>query len=264
MIEYEFGVPIPGTILPPEQWTRTALKRLPPVGPLDWSTLFGRDAPVVLDLGCGNGRFTLASALRRPHLNHMAVDLLPVVIRYATRRANQRGLEHVRFAVKDAETFVARYTASGSVAEVHLYHPQPFHDHRQSHLRLVTPWFLAEIHRALAPRGSLYLQTDNPEYWKHFQSVVPEFFEFTPQDGPWPEDPAGRTRREILARSSGLAVFRGVGTRRDDLDPASIPGLVQRLPWPRFVSKGPWCDLDRVELESPPKTPGDTRERPFR
>ena len=60
-IEREFGVPVAGEILPPEQWTRTALKKLPPEGPLDWSALFGRVAPLVIDIGCGNGRFLIGS-----------------------------------------------------------------------------------------------------------------------------------------------------------------------------------------------------------
>src|SRR5947199_8030040 len=136
-IELELGVPIPGRILPESQWARTAVKRLPEPGPLDWAAIFGRAAPLVLDLGCGNGRFTLLSALSRPDFDHFAIDVLPVVIRYATRRANQRGLHNVRFAVKDAQTFLQRYVAPASVAEIHLYHPQPFHDSRKAHLRVL-------------------------------------------------------------------------------------------------------------------------------
>src|SRR5271168_4538211 len=111
MIEEEVGVPIPGEILPEALWAKTALKRLPPSGPLDWPAIFGRVAPVVLELGCGNGRYTLQSGVARPERDHFATDILPVVIRYATRRANQRGLHNVRFAVKDAETFVGEYVA---------------------------------------------------------------------------------------------------------------------------------------------------------
>src|SRR3954463_16702157 len=77
-IETEFGVPIPGQILPEDRWARTAIKRLPPPGPLDWSAIFGRAAPVVLELGCGNGRFTLLSALARSEMDHVAIDMLPV------------------------------------------------------------------------------------------------------------------------------------------------------------------------------------------
>src|SRR5262245_41148344 len=97
-IEREFGVPIAGEILDASLWTQTALKHIPP-GRIVWEELFGRRAPVVLDLGCGNGHFLLGSAVWRPTFDHLGVDILPVVIRYATRRANQRGLRNIRVAV---------------------------------------------------------------------------------------------------------------------------------------------------------------------
>src|SRR6516164_2181479 len=102
-IEREFGVPVAGEILDPALWTQTALKRLPAEGPLDLTCLFGRAAPLVVDLGCGNGRYLLSSAVWRPDLNHLGIDVLPVVIRYATRRGNQRGLTNLRFAVCDGK-----------------------------------------------------------------------------------------------------------------------------------------------------------------
>src|SRR5207248_4087878 len=112
------GVPIAGEILDPSRWTQTALKKLPE-GLLDVDALFGRRAPLVLDLGCGNGRFLIGSAVWRPDHDHLGVDVLPVVIRYATRRGNQRGLHNLRFAVADARAFVERYLVPGSVAEIH-------------------------------------------------------------------------------------------------------------------------------------------------
>jgi tRNA (guanine-N7-)-methyltransferase len=246
-IEYEFGVPIPGRILPESEWARTAVKRLPPPGPLDWAAIFGRTAPVVLDLGCGNGRFTLLSALARPGHDHFAIDKLPVVIRYATRRANQRGLHNVRFAVKDAETFLAAYVPEASVAEAHLYHPQPYHDPRQAHLRLITPRFLADLHRGLAPGGLFVVQTDNPDYWGYVKAVVPLFFDFQEHPDPWPDAPEGRSRREILARSRRLLILRGEGRRRDHIARETVLALAESLPGPTFRSRGPWCALDMLE-----------------
>jgi tRNA (guanine-N7-)-methyltransferase len=243
-IEHEFGVPIPGRILPGSEWARTAIKRLPPSGPLDWATIFGRTAPVVLDLGCGNGRFTLGSALGRPGFDHFAIDKLPVVIRYATRRANQRGLHNVRFAVKDAETFLGEYVAPASVAEIHIYHPQPYHDPRQAHLRLITPRFLADAHRVLEPGGLFVVQTDNPDYWSYVARVSPLFFAFHEHPGPWPDAPEGRSRREILARSRGLRIFRGEGRRWDAVTRETAIVLAESLPAPSFRSRGPWCALD--------------------
>ena len=247
MIEEEFGVPIPGAILPQDRWARTAIKRLPPPGPLDFGAIFGRVTPVVLELGCGNGRYTLQSALARPEVDHLASDILPVVIRYATRRANQRGLHNVRFAVKDAQTLVRAYLGASGADEVHLYHPQPYHDPRQAHLRLVTPRFLADVHRALKPGGLFVIQTDNPDYWEYMRRVLPVFFEFEEQAGPWPDAPEGRSRREILARSRGLKIFRGSGSRRGDIAPLEAIRLAESLPPPDFRSRGPWCDLDDWE-----------------
>ena len=246
-IEYEFGVPIPGKIVAETEWARTGVKRLPETGPLDWSALFGHEGPVVLDLGCGNGRFTLGSALARPEVHHCAVDELPMVIRYATRRANQRGLHNVRFIVQDARAFIASYVVESSVAEVHVYHPQPYHDVRQAHRRLITPRFLADVHRTLRPSGLLVIQTDNPDYWKYIVRVVPHFFELHEHDEPWSDAPEGRTRREIVARQRGLRIFRAIGHRHDDLDRQAALKLAESLPEPRFRSRGPWCELDRWE-----------------
>src|SRR4051794_11987826 len=174
-IEREFGVPIAGEILEPARWTQTALKKLPATGPLDLTGLFGRPAPLVLDLGCGNGRFLIGSAVWRPEHDHVGVDVLPLVLRYATRRANQRGLGNVRFAACDGRTFLERHVEPGSVREIHCYHPQPYYDPAQVHKRLIAPQFLALAHQALGPGGLFFVQTDNPGYWRYIASVVPEF-----------------------------------------------------------------------------------------
>jgi len=246
-VEIEFGVPIPGKILPPEQWARTALKHVPP-GPLDFTALFGRQAPLIVDLGCGNGRYTLLSALARPECNHFSSDLLPAVIRYATRRANQRGLHNVRLAVKDAQAIVRESLAPGSAREIHVYHPQPFHDPRDADKRLVTPDFLAQVNRVLEPNGLLVLQTDNPDYWYYMKSILPLFFDFTEREEPWSDAPEGRSRREILSRSRGLRIFRGSGTPKV-LPAEELERLAHELPRPMFRTRGPWCDLDAMENE---------------
>src|SRR5687768_6251489 len=178
MSDTDFGVPIPGRVLPPDQWARTAIKRLPPPAPLDWEAIFGRRAPVVLDVGCGNGRFIITSALARPELDHLGVDILPLVIRYATKRANQRGLANVRLAVIGGYELLDQYVPPGSVAEIHLYHPQPYEDAPEHHRRLITPEFLALVHRSLSPGGLVVLQTDNRAYWQYLRRAVPHLFDF--------------------------------------------------------------------------------------
>ncbi len=247
-IEREFGVPVAGEILDPSLWTQTALKSLPEPGPLDWTGLFGRSAPVVLDLGCGNGRFLIGSAVWRPDHDHLGIDVLPVVIRYATRRGNQRGLSNLRFAVCDAERFVKDYVAPGSVAEIHCYHPQPYYDPAQAHRRLITPSFLAKVHRSLIPGGLFVVQTDNPGYWRYCREVVPVFFDFAERDRTWPDAPKGRTRREIIALRRGLAVFRGSGRARTDVSEEEALRAAEALP-PVFDADRRLRELDDAERE---------------
>ncbi len=233
-IEREFGVPIPGVILPPSQWTQTALKKLPIGQPLDLGMLFGRIAPVVVDLGCGNGRFVLGSALRHREWDHLAIDILPMVLRYATRRANQRGLANVRFAACDGVRLVNDYLVPESVWQFHCYHPQPYYDPKEYSQRLITPSFLARVHSILRTEGKFFFQTDNRFYWDYARNLFDCFFDFQEQPAPWPEDPQGRTRREILARRKGLPIFRGVGIVRKNLDAETIQGLIRDLPLPTF------------------------------
>jgi tRNA (guanine-N7-)-methyltransferase len=246
-IEREFGVPIAGQILEPEKWTRTAFKNLPEHGRLDWAAIFGRQAPVILDIGCGNGRFPISSAVWRPDHDHFASDILPVVIRYATRRANQRGLTNVRFAVVDGLQLLERYVPSGGVAEAHCYHPQPYDDPKLVARRLITPHFLSLIHSSLIPGGLFFVQTDHPGYWSYIREVAPSFFDFSERASPWPDAPKGRTRREIIALRRGLTVFRGVGTARADLTAEARRRLVLSLPLPLFAPDQRSRELDELE-----------------
>jgi tRNA (guanine-N7-)-methyltransferase len=246
-IEREFGVPFAGEILDPSQWTRTALKKLPAEGRLDLPAVFGRIAPLVVDLGCGNGRFLLGSAVWRPTHDHLGIDVLPVVIRYATRRGNQRGLTNVRFAVVDGKQLLERYLPPGSVSEMHCYHPQPFYHPSEVHRRLITPAFLALVHRTLVPGGAFFVQTDNPGYWRYIREVVPVFFDFHERIGRWPDAPKGRTRREIIAMRRGLPVFRGSGTAKADLGEAEAVRLAESLPPPSFDADRRLRQLDDEE-----------------
>jgi tRNA (guanine-N7-)-methyltransferase len=210
--ESEFGVPFPGRVLPRGRWTKTGFRG---EGPFDWARVFGREARRVVDLGCGNGRYLIASALARPGHDHLGVDLVQRVIDYAAHRANARGLTNVRFAVGDAVAWLFGRLGERSVDEIHVYHPQPYYDADAASKRMLTPEFLERAWRVLRPGGLLVLQTDNKAYWTYLQGAVRKFFEPAVRPGPWPDAPRGRTRREILARRKGLAVWRMEARRRE-------------------------------------------------
>lgn len=244
-VDREFGVAFPGRIVEQAKWTQTALKAMPE-GLLNWQELFGRDAPVVLDLGCGNGRYLIGSALTRPDHDHLGTDILPVVIRYARKRGNQRGLPNIKFAVLGGRELLEKHVPPHSVAEVHCYHPQPYYDAAKVHLRLITPAFLSQVHRVLKPGGLFVVQTDNPGYWKYIREVVPFFFDFHERIGRWPDSPKGRTRREIIALKKQLPVFRGHGTAKLELSEDEALRWAESLPPPTFDADRRLRDLDKL------------------
>ncbi len=156
------------------------------------------------------------------------------MVRYATRRANQRGLSNVRLAVIGAYEFLAQYIAPASVAEIHLYHPQPYRDDDKKHRRLLTAEFLALAHRSLVAKGLLVIQTDNKAYWHYLQHVAPLFFDFQEVTGRWPDAPPGRTRREIYARQHKMTIYRALARPRSELTTEQIQQIVHSAPQPNF------------------------------
>jgi tRNA (guanine-N7-)-methyltransferase len=206
----EFGVPFPGRRVPHERRTKTGYRD--DGRPFDWARVFGREAPRVVDLGCGNGRYLIGSALARPTHDHLGIDTVQRCIDYAAHRGNERGLPNVRFVTADAVAWL--YEKLDVLDEIHVYHPQPYYAEAEKGRRMMTPEFLERCWTVLRPDGLLVAQTDNKPYWDYLRKAVAKWFDVRLHPKPWEDAPQGRTRREIQARKKGLAVFRMEAVRR--------------------------------------------------
>lgn len=227
-----YGVPFPGRKLPREEWTRTRASLGPAGKVFDWPAAFGRDGPRVLDLGCGNGRFLIASAIARPEALHLGIELVPQAVKFGSLRAGQRGLLNCKLAWGDATEFLLERCGPGTIDEIHLYHPRPPEAGRRAGRRQLGPEVLLGIWRALKPAGLFVFQTDNARQAEYARRAAPALFAWRERDGPWPDAPSGRTLREIVAIARRMSVTRAEG-RRLDLAPEEAHARAASMPEPR-------------------------------
>lgn len=231
-------MPFPGEKLPRERWSRTRVPLGAKGALFDWVSAFGRDAHHVVDLGCGNGRYLVGSALTRPEVDHLGVELVPQAVKFASLRAGQRGLSNVKIAWGDANEFLFTRCAPGSIDEFHLYHPQPYFDPENAVRRQLSPTLLLALHRSLRDGGLFVFQTDNAAFAHYARAILPSLFAVSERTDPWPDAPLGRTLREITARKLGFAIVR-LEARRIAWSQAEAVARVSSLPEPSFDANRP-------------------------
>lgn len=146
------------------------------VGRLNLEQVFGRTAPLQVDLGCGDGSFLVDVAARKHEKNFLGIERLLGRVRSATRKAAQ--LNNVR--ILRAETLYAvRYLLPNQSVEVfHLLFPDPWPKRRHWQRRLVTADFLQAIRAALIENGILRIATDHSDYFEQMRCIAKKSKEF--------------------------------------------------------------------------------------
>lgn len=165
---------------------------------------FPRPAPLVLDLGCGNGVFLSALAARDPALNFLGVEKKEYRVRQAERRC--RGLDNARiFAGEVSE--VLRMLPLGSVARAYLLFSDPWPKRRHAVRRVVQGNFAELLGTRLAPGGGFFFASDCPAYdrWARERFASSGFWRVEPWVLPpdWP-----RTEFEDHFSRAGVPVSR--------------------------------------------------------
>jgi tRNA (guanine-N7-)-methyltransferase len=148
-----------------------ALRRLVPrfaveVGdaPVDLADLFGRRAPVVLEIGSGMGDATAEMAAADPDRDYLAVEVHTAGVSDLLARVEYEGLTNVRVVHGDAMHLVSVQLPRRSIAAVHVFFPDPWPKSRHHKRRLIRPDRVALLREALVPGGALHCATDWPDY----------------------------------------------------------------------------------------------------
>ena len=96
------------------------------VGTLNFDDLFGRTAPVELEIGSGKGTFLLSQAQAHPEINYLGIEWANKFYKYAVDRIGRWALENVRIIRTDAAVLIAENIPDESIDRFHLYFPDPW------------------------------------------------------------------------------------------------------------------------------------------
>lgn len=183
---------------------------------VDTATLFGRRAPLVLEIGSGMGEATAEMAATDPGRDYLAVEVHTPGIANLLALVERRSLTSVRVARGDALDLVRHMLPPDSLDAVHAFFPDPWPKARHHKRRLIQPAHVALLRSRLIPGGVLHCATD----WADYAESMRETLDADPElvnayDGYAPR-PAHRpqTRFERRAVAAGRTVFDLVFRRR--------------------------------------------------
>jgi tRNA (guanine-N7-)-methyltransferase len=141
-------------------------------GPLDFAAQFGRQAPVVLEIGFGMGDASADIAQRFPEIDFLGVEVHTPGVGALLRQIGERGLANIRIVQHDAVEVLRAMVPEASLAGIHVFFPDPWHKKRHHKRRLIQPAFVAELAGHLAPGGYLHCATDWEPYAQQMLEVL--------------------------------------------------------------------------------------------
>jgi len=176
------------------------------VARLDVAELFGRSAPLHVDLGCGDGSFLCAMAQQFPKRNFLGIERLTKRVEKVRHKADK--IENVRVLRADT-LFAVRYLLpESSVETFYLLFPDPWPKRRHQFRRIFTRDFLDAIAVALERHGVLRVMTDQPDYFHQIERLSRAHVQFqtmpqSPEDFVFPV-----TKFERKFRDRGVPIYR--------------------------------------------------------
>jgi len=140
--------------------------------PIDARRVFGRDAPLVLEIGSGMGETTAQIAKSRPEADFIAVEVHAPGVGSLLNRIEAEAITNLRVIRHNALDVLEHMIPDGMLAGLHVFFPDPWPKKRHHKRRLVQPEFAALAARKLAPGGILHTATDWQEYAEQMLAVL--------------------------------------------------------------------------------------------
>jgi tRNA (guanine-N7-)-methyltransferase len=136
-----------------------------------WNSFFGNDNPVVLELGCGKGEYTVALAELFPEKNFIGVDIKGARMWTGAKESSQKGLKNVAFIRTNIE-IIATFFEKDEVSEIWLTFPDP--QMKKVRKRLTSCRFMELYRQFVIPEGIIHLKTDSNFLFTYTREMVKE------------------------------------------------------------------------------------------
>ena len=184
---------------------------------IDFAALFGRRAPVIVEVGSGMGETTAAIAAANPDRDYLAIEVHSPGIGSLLKLVQEQGIENIRVVRHDAAEVFREMIQPASLAGVHVFFPDPWPKKRHHKRRLLQPAFVDATAERLRPGGYLHIATDWQDYAEQALAVLEatpllanSAERFAPRPASRPE-----TKFERRGRRLGHGVWDLLFTRRE-------------------------------------------------
>jgi len=177
------------------------------VQPIDLAVLFPQARPLEVESGCGDASFLIEYARRHPERNFIGVERLLGRIRKLDRKGRRAGLTNLRGVQIESAYFLQYLLPPHSASALHVYFPDPWPKKRHHKNRLINESFPRLARAALTPAGTVYLRTDDEDYFAQMTGVFGASRDFQRIETP-PE------LAELLTDFERDFRARGIGTLR--------------------------------------------------
>ncbi|HEX5055009.1 MAG TPA: tRNA (guanosine(46)-N7)-methyltransferase TrmB [Gammaproteobacteria bacterium] len=146
---------------------------------LDFDALFGRKAPVILEIGFGNGESLATMAEQNSSHDFLGVEVHRPGVGHLLQLIHARQLKNVRLICRDAVEVLVENISDVSLAGINLFFPDPWPKKRHHKRRIVQPDFIELMARKLKPGGLFHFATDWQDYMEHVMTVMTGSKSFT-------------------------------------------------------------------------------------